>query len=539
MNLSTLWIYYYSDGVVTPPPPPPPPGKLQVITFDIQRLAGGLWESLLVDVRTVEPPVIEYGFRDARPDNFVAPSGYMTFALNNASSNSGSELGYYSPLRPGDQLALNDTIRLTVTYLSSTRYVFYGRISEIVVTPGAQADRMVRVRVLDLMNDYSEISAPAVQIESNKTGDQLIQLLLNGLPDPTLYPPQLSFDQGPDRHVIAFDGYGETTATMREVLHAVCASDFSKLMVVGSRVDPGGRLVYRNRHYAALNPTVLFELEEDDIARDGLDPITSRKDLISGSQIEVHPPRIDAVATVLYSLGTTILIQNGQYYDGLFAEFRSADATVLVGAMNVVPVVAGFDYTMNTAADGSGTDLTSQFIVTGDYSSGMGVKFTLWNKSGFPGYVTLLQVRGRGIYRSTEVATSRVTTTYGNRDIHVEMPFQGNLNVATDVAHYLTNTYATPQARVAAVTFMANKRPETMAASLDLEPGERVALSESVTWLDGHQFIIAGKRIEVQPSAVTPILWCTWFLEPADTLRYWTLGQGDSGILGVTTVAAW
>src|SRR3990170_7798644 len=91
--------------------------------------SGGAWTDVWSDV----PVSIQYGISGVGPFDHIADTGTMSFALNNAQSNSSGSLGYYSPgsgtARSGFEIGIN--VRLAVTYSGSTFYKFVGRLSEI------------------------------------------------------------------------------------------------------------------------------------------------------------------------------------------------------------------------------------------------------------------------------------------------------------------------------------------------------------------------------------------------------------------------
>jgi hypothetical protein len=223
----------------------------------------------------------------------------------------------------------------------------------------------------------------------------------------------------------------------------------------------------------------------------------------------------------------------------------------------MVQPVAAVDYTMNSDPDG-GADLTANFTVFAEYSA-TSVRFHITNHGAVAGYVTKLQCRGNGIYRYPTVIEREVDPIvadrlfepilgvgdhppvgdrrkYGQRVLKIDMPFQTNVNVGQSIAQYLANILSQPLARVSAVTFLANRSPALMLAALDREPGDRISVTERVSGLAGQEFIINGVRLEMQPTSGPVLIWCTWYLEPADSTKYWFLGTPGASELGVSTV---
>lgn len=525
---------------------------MEVITPDLQLGAGGGafgtgwstgfggggWVSVLTDVRTIEPPAWRYGISGSDPSDRIADAGVMTFALNNGEWNSAHTLGWYSPLNAVKRggFDFNIPVRMLITYAGQTWYKFLGKLSNLHVTPGAKEDRMVHCTAVDLMDDYANLPAPALDAQFGQRGDELVTTILDAVPT-DLQPAARDIDVGLEVHPLAFDTLREEEMSVREALNQVCLSDLGRLYIVGSSVPPGGQLVYRNRHYAALNPSVQFAFNAN-IARGGLDVPGSRDDLVSKVQVFVHSTRTDpSPTTVLYDLQTTTtLIAPGETNSFLFGPYRDPNNPGdRIGARDQQPIVAYTDYMMNSSTDGTGVDLTPNFTATASFT-GAGVRFTITNTGNFSGYVTKLQARGRGIYRFTVVIEKTVTAEYGLRVMQVDMPFQSNVNVGDDVATHLASTLSKPLARVRSVTFLANLSPAAMTAALSLEPGSaRVSVTEEVTGLVAEEFTVLSVAYQLVPAARTPLLWCTWTLEPVSTQRFWILGLAGASELGTST----
>jgi hypothetical protein len=281
-----------------------------------------------------------------------------------------------------------------------------------------------------------------------------------------------------------------------------------------------------------MHPDVLQNLTDDVIQDGGLAVPSSRDQIFSTVQVFVRPSRVDTSATtVLFSLqSASTLVNPGVTNTQLFGPYRDPSNNDQIGGTAQVDPVATTDYTMNSQADGLGTDLTSAFTVTASYS-GLGVRFTITNTGTTPGYVTKLQLRGKGIYRYDAMIEVVVPgAAYGTQILGLEMTFQNDTNVGTDVANYLAQALSVPLARVQSVRFLANDSEALLLAAILREPGDRVSVSEVVTSID-HEFTINGVRLELQPGN---LLYCTWWLETGSQ-RHWLWGVPGSSEWGLTT----
>lgn len=503
-----------------------------------ESFGGGEWVDITTECRAIAPIVLEYGTFSDDPTDLVAGAGSLSFALNNADSNAAKIRGWYSPLHAQRRggFDFNIPVRLRISDGVTESYKFAGRLADILVEPGVHENKLVRCTALDLMDDYGRLPVPPLATQFSKRGDELIQQILNALPA-ELQPTNRSIETGLETHAIAFDRAEEESQTIREAINDICASEMATAAFIGTTTPGGGLFVFRNRQNPVSDTLVMHHFETD-IARGGLEVPGSRDDLVSRVQVFVHPTRVDAAAVVLYDLQTTsTLVGAGQTNDSIFGPYRDpSNPGDRVGGTDMIQPVATTDYLMNTAQDGSGTDVTANVTVTASYT-GSGVRFTITNNGAVAGYITKLQARGKGIYRFTAVIERDVPNVpYGHRVLQVEMPYQNNVNTGTDVANYLTNVLSRSLSRVRSVSFYANKNSTLLGAMLVGEPGRRVAVTEEMTGLDAAEFIIAGVRLEIAQARLGLGIWCTWFLKPADTQRYWVLGVLGADALGDETV---
>ncbi len=252
-------------------------------------------------------------------------------------------------------------------------------------------------------------------------------------------------------------------------------------------------------------------------------------DIYSKVQVTAHPTTLVGGA-VLFSLGTTTtLLQPGETNDQLSGAYRDPATNDSVGGTDQVDPFPHTDYEMNSAQDGTGSDQTLNFTVIATFT-GEGVKFLLANRGGTAAYVTKLQVRGTAVKRSSTDLVVRGGTFYGDNILELDMPFQSNTNVASDAAHFLSSTLGTLASRAPFVRFLANQNDRLMRAAIQREPGDRIAVSEDVTGLNG-EFTINAVKLEITGEGW---MFCTWTLEPATTTDFWvwpTL-MGVSSVLG-------
>lgn len=492
----------------------------------------GVWTDVSADVRTGVK--LEYGLSEASPTSRVAGAGSLTFTLDNSASNSGGLLGYYSLLNTNKRSGfdLNIPVRYVLVNGATSYYKFRGSLSDCVPAPGRYRSRVVNCVALDWMDDASRLKVSGLDSETGKRSDQLVSMLLQAA---TSRPSSFSVETGIESYEWAFDSTRDEAVSLREELHRIAMSELGYAYIKGD-TTAGGAFYFENRQHRSLNPTVQVTLSDDQMS---MSVPGSRDDVVSKVQVLVHPTSVDTAATtVLFSLQTTeTFINGGATNDSIFGPYRDpSNPGTRIGATAQVNPVVTTDYTMNTASDGSGTDLSANFTVTASFT-GNGVRFTIVNNGATSGFVTKLQVRGKGIYRYNAVMEASATpTSYGDRVLSAEMPYQNNVNTGSDVAAYWAQVYSNPLAHVRSVMFPANRSVSLMTAALALEPGHRVAVTETVTGLSATEFTINGVHLSVVGRGSDPQVFCTWVLEPASFQEYWLLGVAGASELGNTTV---
>lgn len=491
---------------------------------------GNGWTDVSADVRQAGITV-QYGIDGNEPSDRVASAGTLQFALNNAAHNSGGVVGYYSPLHASKRSGFdyNIGVRWRLDYFGVSYYKFRGKLADILPTPGLYGPRLTRCTALDWMDDAARMPVPDLGAQTAVRADEIVTDILAAL---TTQPAAQSIETGIESFAWALDGGTGQQQTVREELQKLCLSEFGYAYVKGDTTQ-GGTFQFEARRHRSLNPTTYLTFA-DDMARDGLVVVGGRDDVYRRVQVVVHPTRVDAAATtVLFSLQTTSTeVRPGETLDTIFGPYRDPDTNDACGGTAMVTPVATTDYTMNSAQDGSGTDLTANFSVTASYT-GQGVRYTIVNNGATAGFITKLQARGKGVYRTTALIERTVSGSYGDRVLTLDLPYQSNVNTGTDIANYLATLLSSPSARVQSVKFLANRSDAFMTAALEREPGDRIAITETVTGLDGALFTINSVRLELLPGG---ILWCTWGLEPALVSQNWLLGTAGASELGSTTV---
>lgn len=486
--------------------------------------AAAIWTNLSYDGDVIGMLRCSRGIQGNGPSDCVASTGEMTFALKNGLNSSGGVRGYYSPAnsakRSGWQYGV--PIRLALTYSSVEYTAFRGKVREIDPTGGIARDQACRVVAYDVMRDLMEADVREIATGINQTEDALLGAILDALPDES-QPFARDLDAGVDSYPYAFDNIQDGSkagALIKDVA-------LSALGFVG--VTQNGVFFYRTRQTRALGSSV-FSIDDE---MTEIKVPSSLDKTYNRVRVTVHPKTVDAAATtVIYGITGPVFIAGGDTVT-LWGEYRDpANTLKLVGATaQVTPIVATTDYLANSAADGSGSNLTgSVSVVTSAFASS--VKFVVTN-SGSDAYMTRLQIRGKAIYdNGPQTMESYTQKDYGDRPFSLDMPYQDDPLVGQSAAEYLNAQYNDQDQQLESVAFVASDRDSFMTQALTRDIGDLITISETMTGIDLLDAIINAVALEM----VGPNLWCRWLLAPANPFAIWQLGLAGASELGETTV---
>jgi hypothetical protein len=510
---------------------------------------GNGWTEITPDVLT--PIRISYGIQGGGPTDRTASSGTCQFSLDNSTANSAGVLGYYSPVSINARLGFAVGIRVRVSFLDPATSLwhvkFLGSISSIIPAPGLYGSRRVAVQAVDWMDEAARATVQGLTTQINKRSDEIINLLVGNVPRA---PEAQSLSTGLDTYPFALDTARDDR--QNPVLQEIARVVLSELGYFYQRGDGTVRFEAR---FGRVNTTDALTLDN---TMQALQVTSELDDLLTRVQVVTHPRTVDTGDVVLYQLKTVTEVPTGETLTLLGPYTDPNNRASRVGGTAMVAPVAVTDYTMNSQADGLGTDLTGSFSVTAALGSN-GVRWTIVNNSGQTGQITKLQCRGRGLYDYENTVAEAEDTTialqYGEQVATIDMPYQNNPGLGQNAARYLLALYGPQEVRpwrlgtagfselgqTTQLSYYVRLNVDTVRVApetADLQTqilvrdiGDRIALRETVTSLASSYFIQAVD-LEVQAPGLPFV---TWTLTPADTQTYWALGTADYSSLGDST----
>jgi hypothetical protein len=490
------------------------------------------WTYVSLDVLTQAPLRLSYGIQGGGPGDLVAPTGTLSWAMNNSEENSAGTIGYYSPdgpnCRPGFKRGIGVRYRYRVPGTFRIYTKFSGRLLNADPTAGVWDDRRVACDAGDWMLEAGSILV-SIPTQINKRANELVTLIVAAVPR---QPAATQFDTGISVFPYSFDNSRSENNTALALIQQACASEYTFCYLRGGLGLPGMVLRLENRT-TRLTPIPVATFTG---TQQGLKPSALIR---NRAKVTVHPRRVDATnTTVLFAKpdqsnppvnpGETIKITI-RYTDPTNRASR-------VGGTDMIPLAATTDYLANAAPNGLGADLTASAAVVASLDANQAI-VSITNTGGVVLYVTKLQGRGRGLYDydplTADQSDAASIAEIGESLFSLDMPFQSDFAIADAIAAFLVDTLVTPgSSEIKPLRFIPADDAE-MELAMSLEPGDPIAVTEEVTAINGV-FYIQGVTITVDGDKAV----FEWGLKRALVQNYWTLGIAGFSELGINTVLA-
>ncbi len=524
---AVCWYYKTTDGVM-------PPATSAWVAYG--GASGTLttaarWTDISQDVLQTESLAITWGMDGGRPDDNCASPGTCAFTLTNAANTGGRLQGRYSPghanCTPG--FGINAPIRVVIGAASSYRMLGPYRIASITPTPGQYGPQTVAVVATDWLEEAAE--APVIYDGSiNVDGSAVITSLLVHMDTP---PTATSLDTGATRFNYPLADLRGANDRVLAALKGLAQSEGGFIYLTGA-----GTLVFEARSRRPADTTDDFTLNN---AMHGLEVGQSRADLVNALRLTVHPPQVSTARVVLASLAEPFLLAAGQTAS-VTLDYRDPDTLQPCGGYSISPPDPYYgDYAANTRADGSGTNKTAQLSVSwpfGGYPGSASMTYLVVNGDTVDVYVTALQVRGYSVidHRPMTVESSDTSSisAYGRRTLDIDLPYQGDPNVAQGLADYWRTLYADADTRATSLSCVVVSDAALQALLLGVDVGSRVALIEPLTAVD-RSYWVQGITLTLSSG---PVAYLTLRLAPASRTLYWLLGTAGRSELDSTTALA-
>ncbi|MFN8375462.1 MAG: hypothetical protein U0694_21620, partial [Anaerolineae bacterium] len=251
-----------------------------------------------------------------------------------------------------------------------------------------------------------------------------------------------------------------------------------------------GDAVFINRHYTLLATTssATFDDSADELE------YAYGGDLANRVTVSITPRSIGAAATTLWRVDSAQRV-NALSRREIIARYRDADKRS-VGALAVIAPLPGVDFVANTAADGTGTDVTAYIevvLLRADFSAA-----TLEVRNSLSAVIYLLpgtQLRGTPLVRDDPLLLQQTdwtsVTFHGLRALRFDLPALSSADEAEQVVNFELARRTSPRGTLRRIHLSTIKHA---AAILARTLFDRITVSDTQTGHSADYFIIAEEH---------------------------------------------
>lgn len=473
----------------------------------------------------------EWGISGVGPNDRIADTGVLTFILLNLT-------GKYTPGHANTVAGWRKgtEIRLDLTFQNITYSRFYGKVETMQIDSGPYGTRTVTVSAVDWMDHAAEFPLDDLTLLQNVNAKATIENIINKM---GRVPSSMEIDPGTITYGSVFDTLDSDTKAYSE-LAKIAKSEDGYIYIRKTRTTPE-HLVFKDKNYrVGWRPTVilplggsesglllkedgdqlLLEIGDGTLLNQSTEQVVSvnpyiytssaafyndmmrldnvyGENLINRVKVEVYPKRQDTSLQVLFSLYSSLEVQNTLLQFSFEAGYTDPTGgdTKVVG-INMVTPVATTDYQMFANPDGTGTDLTAYLSVTAEYKADR-VIYTLQNTGTVVGYVTKLQARGYGIYsyNPLQAVSENMTSQddHGVYELTFEQKYQTDPLQAKALSLQLLDAGQKPETTITGLVVNANRSDSMMEKCLTLDIGDKISVYEGQTGTNANVWIHAIK----------------------------------------------
>lgn len=406
-----------------------------------------------------------------------------------------------------------------------------GRIDSVQPIAGIFERRTTKVESVDWMDDAARAKVSEIPVQLSKRADEIFETLLGSVP---FEPDALEVDESPDTYQYALDNTQDEKSTVLSELQKLALSE---LGYIYQKAD--GTVVFESRNRRAISEGSIATFT-DTAEITGIEIPVSRDDSLSRVQVITHPRFVDAAATtVLFRLDNPLQV-GGQSEVTILGPYRDPNQEAArVGGTDMVTPVASTDYVANSQSDGAGSDKTASVALTVNFG-GNGARVLIENSSTSTVWITLLQLRGRGIYDYQTVVLEAVDDEAQisvGTTATADMPYQDDAALGEEIAIWLLSLYKDVEKIAQSATVFVPRTDEALAdRALAREISDRIDIVEQMTGFEvgptgGHFIQSVSMTIDGRDN-----LSITWGLAPTSRQLFWLLEVPGRSELDQTTV---
>lgn len=495
---------------------------------------------------------VQYGITDNKITDRMASTGTATFKLYDKDS-------IFNPESPTwDSRFINGCrifVKIIYNYAGTDRYkTFAGRLSNIKYDNQMVDFKTFEITVSDWFENASTEKLAILPVEVNKRPDEVIDTILNSM---VIQPANRDLKVSSNTFASVFDSTNQDTRVATE-LNRIVQSEYGFLYLRHGSLA-GETLVFENKGYRELQDLAVISYIEGFLTKDDggyilqqngdklllyksnsfdIDRIIDLnveygKNLINKLEVKAYPKTVDVVSNVLVMLDTAIELTAGETKDNLEMSYKNPSIPdAYVSGYDMITPVATTDYQMWSNSDGTGTNLTSNLVVTANYGSSR-VVYTLQNTGGTLGYVTKLQARGKAIYDYNPITYIAEDTTsqstYGVALVSLDQKYQSNPYTSQDLSTAILNQFKLPVKDVNSIKTIANIDDIRMLSFIYYDIGDKIYVLDNLYSVNAT-YCINSMKYSISLGGIIEYTWGLVKTETTSTSDYWELGVSELGI---------
>lgn len=456
----------------------------------------------------------EWGIEGHSLNDRVASTGDFTIRVNN--SDNYFTIGHASALAGFNKGCY---VRYTVGYDDKTFVKEYGRIDAIEPSGGNVDDTEVKINVVDFMDQLARFKMEGFTLYSDRRADEGIQLIFNAMP---AAPLDVVMEQGIDTFPSIFDTIQPSTKGLSEIAKLTLSEmgyaylrkakgtgetfyfdsrtgrdskPVNGLPVLRSASDylitqAGDFLITQAGDNIVLNQETSFTFTDNMINAD----VEFGGNLVNDLTMISYPRRTDTSIQILYEISERIFLSAGTTQSGLKVQYKDPSGggvKVTTDPATMITPVRWTDYTLTQNSDGTGTDYTTDLVLTPVFSVDS-VTFSVQNTGASDGYVWL-RFRGYGIYIQDPVTYQvKDTTSIANYDVHsieISQVYQNDPTISQNVATVALADRKDPTQTLESISYIANYSVNMMNAFLYYDVGDKITVVVTKRGISGNYFI--------------------------------------------------
>jgi hypothetical protein len=191
-----------------------------------------------------------------------------------------------------------------------------------------------------------------------------------------------------------------------------------------------------------------------------------------------------------------------------------------------------------SSSDVGGGDKDDDLVMIDSVLGGNRAQLVVENTSDVDGYLTVLKVRGLAVRTYDPVMQfaegDQSIDDHFKRTQFLQLKYQDDPLVGQDWANKVLSDRENVETVLENLSVHAARSSGNLLAVLDLEPGERIDVTESVAAIDDEYFI-NGVEYRMRATDQGVALMAIYTVVVAGTEAYWLLGEVGAGELGETT----